>query len=321
MKTWLVAPIVLAAASGCGNNFDPQSKVESVRILATRADKPYAKPGDTVSLEVLAYDGRPNPTSPMSVAWLPTFCTNPPRDAYYACYPAFASQFQRGVDLTPVLDTGPTFSLQVPTDALDGRQAAAGSPPYGTLIVFNMACAGHVEYLGESPTASPEAIPFGCFDAGHHRLGPDDFVFAFSRLFVFADRTNANPVIDHLTFDGAPVDPSAGITTDHCTATDVTKCPTKPLDTSVPASSQEPDPSALDAQGKIDGEEIWVDYYVTAGSVKDDIRLLYDPVHGQVSSTADAFTAPQAPVEGVIFAVVHDNRGGVGWLEVPLHVR
>ncbi|APR78595.1 Hypothetical protein A7982_03942 [Minicystis rosea] len=320
MKTWILAPIALVAASGCGNDFDPQSQVESVRILATRADKPYAKPGDTVSFDILAYDGRRSPASPMSVVWVKAVCANPPGDSYYACYPAFANQFQRGVDLTPVLHEGTTFSLEVPADALEGHPATAGTPAYGTLIVFSMACAGHVEYLGQSAT-SPQAIPFGCFDAGHAKLGPDDFVFAFSRLFVFDERVNANPVIEQLTFDGAPVDPSLGITMDHCATTDARKCPEKPVDISVPASSQELDPGAIDPQGKTNKEQIWVDYYVTTGSVKDDLRLLYDPATGRVSSSANALTAPEAPAEGVLFAVVHDNRGGINWLQVPLHIQ
>jgi hypothetical protein len=255
----------------------------------------------------------------MRVAWVPTVCTNPPGDAYYACYPAFLSQFGRGVDLTPVLAAGTTFSFVVPPDALDGRPATAGAPANATLVAFAMSCAGHVEYLGEGPASSPEAVPFGCFDAQHQQLGPDAFVFAFARVFVFADRTNEDPTIDHLVFDGAPVDPGTGITMDHCAVPEAAKCPTKSLDTAVPSSSQEPDPSAVDPQGMIEGEEIWVDYYLTAGSVKNDLRLLYDPVKGQVPSSADALTAPQAPAEGVLFAVVHDNRGGVSWAQVPLH--
>jgi hypothetical protein len=255
----------------------------------------------------------------MNVAWIPTLCENPPGDAYFACYPAFEAELPRGTDLTPLLASGTTFPVAVPADALDGRPAVGGQPPYGTLSVFATACAGHVEYLGARDTASPEAIPFGCFDAQHQEVGPDAFVFSFSRLFVFADRQNDDPVIDHLVFDGAPVDPDAGITMDHCTAQSASKCPSKSLDTSVPSSGQEPDPSAVDAQGKVEGEEIWVSYYLTAGSVKDDLRLLYDPVTGAVQSSADALTAPQAPSEGVLFAVAHDNRGGVSFVQVPLH--
>jgi hypothetical protein len=220
-----------------------------------------------------------------------------------------------------VLETGKTFLLKVPDSALDGRAATATAPAYGTSIVFSMACAGHIEYLGQSPAASPEAIPFGCFDTAHRRLGSDDFVFAFSRIFVFEDRSNANPVIDHLTFDGAPVDLGAGITVDHCAATDVKSCPVTSLDILVPSSSQEPDPSARGLDGVIDKEELWVSYYLTAGSVKRDLQMLYDPVKGRPESTVDDFTAPLAPTEGALFAVVHDNRGGVAWVRVPLHVR
>jgi hypothetical protein len=319
MRPTFLLSLALAAAAGCGgSNFDPQSKLAGVRILATRADEPYSKPGDTVRLTLLAHDGRPDPTSPMNVSWVKAACLNPANDDYFACYPAFAGQFPRGADLTPLLAQGTTFSVEVPADALAGRPPVGGQPPYATLIVFSMACAGHVEYLGPSPS-SPEALPFGCFDSGHRDVGPDGFVFAFSRIFVFADRTNENPVIDHLTFAGEEVDPSAGITMDHCA--DARSCPTMPLDTSVPSSSQERDPSALGPNGRPLGEEIWVAYYLSVGSVGDDLILLYDPATGAVPSSADPLAAPTAAAEGVLFAVVHDNRGGVAWAEVPVHYR
>jgi hypothetical protein len=252
------------------------------------------------------------------VSWIKAPCVNPTNGDYFACYPAFESQFPRGTDLTPMLEAGTTFSGQVPLDALDGRPSMGGQPPYATVIVFSMACAGHVEFLGASAT-SPEALPFGCLDAAHRDVGPSGFVFAFTRIFVFADRTNANPVIDHLTFAGQPVDPSAGITMDHCA--DANKCPTMPLDTSVPSSSQELDPSTKGANDKPLREEIWVNYFLTTGSVQNDVRLLYDPVTGAVPDSADALTAPTAPGDGVLFAVVHDNRGGVAWTQAPLNFR
>jgi hypothetical protein len=310
-------PVALAAAA-CGGATDPESKLASVRILATQADKPYAKPGDVVHLELLAYDARPDPTPPMHVSWVKKACVNPAGDDYFACYPAFANQFPRGTDITSMLAAGTTISGQVPSDVLDGRPSIGGQPPSATVILFSMACAGHVEFLGESAT-SPEAVPFGCFDATHRDVGPSGFVFAFTRIFVFADRTNANPVIDHLTFAGMPVDPSAGITMDHCA--DAKKCPTMPLDTSVPSSSQEIDPSTLGSNDKPLREEIWVNYFLTTGSVQDDVLLLYDPVTGAVPGSADALTAPTTPGDGVLFAVIHDNRGGVAWTRVPLHFR
>ena len=50
----------------CGpSDFDPQTLVNTVRILAAGADEPYAKPGDGVNLSLLAYDGRSQKPAPM----------------------------------------------------------------------------------------------------------------------------------------------------------------------------------------------------------------------------------------------------------------
>src|SRR5215471_4846300 len=80
-----MAAFVAFVACGVGD-FDPASKVDSVRILALRADEPYAKPGDAVHLEVLAVDQRADRSRPMTIYWIPFVCLNPPNDAYYACF-------------------------------------------------------------------------------------------------------------------------------------------------------------------------------------------------------------------------------------------
>ena len=67
-----LAPLCAAFVASCGAaDFDPQSKVNTVRIFASRADEPYAKPGDSVTIDVLAYDGRRTKPEPMTVYWLP----------------------------------------------------------------------------------------------------------------------------------------------------------------------------------------------------------------------------------------------------------
>ncbi|MDB4996544.1 MAG: hypothetical protein JWM74_3976 [Myxococcaceae bacterium] len=312
--------LALGVATACAPDFDPASKIQSVRILATRADKPYAKPGDTIELEMLATDARKDKTRPMSLFWIPAPCINPQGDAYYNCYPTFQATLKTGVDLTPQLVSGPKLTVHVPDDTLAHTGSTQGGTSFGTAVVFSMACAGHVEFVGVS-AASPQSIPFGCFDSGGQRLGPDDFVFAFSRMFVFADRQNKNPVIDAFTFDGQPVDLAAGITIDHCATANAPasqrapKCPTKPIDVAVPPESQEQDPSA---GGR---ESLWVSYYLTDGKVKTDLRLLYDVQIGRVPKSEDDLEAPAEAGEHTLWAVVHDNRGGVNWIQVPMHVR
>ncbi len=311
---------------GCTATFTPSNALESVRVLAIQADHPYAAPGATVSLELLAVDARPAKPAPMNVAWITQPCINPPGDDYYACFAAFGAQFRAGVDLTSELVAGTRFSAQVPPDVIATHANAPGTDPYGIEIVFAIACAGHVEYRpllapGAAASASPNAVPFGCFDSNEKALGPDDFVFSYATIYSFSDRTNDNPVVDHLTFGGQTVDVPAGITVSRCTAASQADCPTSPVDTVVPASSQEEDPGTLDADGNPLKEEIWVDYYATGAQLQNDVEVLYDPLTGAVSGTGDGLSAPQAAGDQQLWAVVHDTRGGVAWLAVPVHAR
>ncbi len=327
MKGATAAHLLVMAAAPCFANgcsavtFDPPSKVESVRILATSADEPYAAPGETVHMQALAFDGRASRVRPMNVFWLPTPCIDPPGDAYYGCFPAFAGAFAPHTDLGPSLVSGTTFSFPMPGDVISAHGSGGAVDPYGLAVVFTIACAGHVEYTPTAAGGPPDALPFGCFDDAGTQLGADDFVLAFSLIYSFADRTNANPVIQNVTFQGKAVDPTVGITVDHCTKTNIDDCPTTPLDVVVPASSQELDPSDLNSNGNVLKEEIYVDYYVTGGKVASDTAVLFDPRGGRLSSTSDAFSAPQASGDYWLWAVVHDNRGGTSWQALPLHAQ
>jgi hypothetical protein len=104
--------------------------------------------------------------------------------------------------------------------------------------------------------ARGDSPPLGCFDDSGKELGADDSVFAYAQVYSFADhRTNANPVISNLTFAGAAVDPTNGITVSPCPTSG--KCASTALDTIVPSSSQELDPADLSATGTRLHEEIW----------------------------------------------------------------
>src|SRR5689334_19584689 len=101
MRRLRLASLLVACATGvafasCGGDFDPASLVNSVRVLAVRADKPYAKPGDSVELEMLAFDGRKDKTRPMAISWIPVPCINPQNDTYYFCFSQFASRTRDG---------------------------------------------------------------------------------------------------------------------------------------------------------------------------------------------------------------------------------
>jgi hypothetical protein len=339
-------------ASSCApTGFLDQSQIESVRILASSADKPYAKPGDTVTVSVLAFDARPVKPEPMVLYWLPFVCENPAADAYYACFaqlaaggksggagadggaPAGSPGLEPGVDLTPLLTTGPTFTFQMPADAVTSHPTIAGSAtPYGLAIVFNVACAGHIELVAFDGN-NPQQPPIGCFDAQHNALGPDDWVFGFTRVFAYDNFTNANPVISRVDEGpGKGFVPGAfagGMQNDFPAGSldgvlDVPRCsgscPKVPIGPVVPPSSQEDQPQLGAGAPR---EEIWVDFYSTLGTFDSDTRLLYDPMIGSIGGptvTDDNFVPPSDPGDGFIWMVVHDDRGGASWVTVPVHV-
>jgi hypothetical protein len=338
--------------------------VSSVRVIASSADTPYARPGDAVNLQLLAYDGRKAKATPMSIDWLPFVCENPVDDAYFGCFAQLAGRrgttdggidaaaggglapgvLRPGVDLTPLLPSGPAFHFTMPADAVTSHASSsqvptAGVPvPYGLTIVFNLACAGHVELLPIDPgNINPQAIPIGCFDDNHRQLGPDDYVFGFTRVFAYSDPTviNANPFVDYvdirdkvqgqkIAVESTPGGyTTAGFTTSRCTKVHRDDCGHVKIGPVVPSSSWEPNPEDIDQNGQVRHEQIWADYFATFGSFTSDARLLYDATvgsPGDASKTDTDFLAPSEAGSGFIWIVVHDNRGGAAWVTIPVQI-
>jgi hypothetical protein len=274
-----------------------------------------------VTVTTLAIDGRANASTPMNVYWIPVICENPPSDLYDGCYPAFGARFPTHADLTSLLTAGTAFTFKMPADTITSHVSRPGSGgAYGLVYVFNAACAGHLESTPGN-SASPASLPFGCFDANENAVDSDGFVFGFTRIYSFADgRTNTNPAMAQLAWNGVPVDVAAGITVSHCSGA---KCPSSQLDANVPASNDEPDPSNVMANGGTGFERIWVDYYVSGGTFTGDAAaatLLFDGTGQSAKSKGVGYVAPSAVGDQRLWAVVHDNRGGVAWLSVNLHV-
>jgi hypothetical protein len=346
------------AAFACGGDgFDPASKVDSVRLFAVKADKPYAKPGDTVTLEALFTDSRKTKPQAAKVYWIPVLCLNPQDDLYYLCFAppgdggrqagstrlvpvgaladagaaaeagtadagAFAggnpfNSIPTGVDLGPFLPQGPTFTFTIPTDAVKER---VGSEPYGLAIVFNILCAGRVEFASRDPAGGVQQVPVLCTDENGVKLSPSDYVIGISRVYSYANRINTNPVIEALTLEGKDVLPAQGITVERCTSEKSSDCKENKLGIRVSDSSWEVNPSEVTRDGEL-REQIWVDWYSDIGKLESDSRLLFDTRQGRVSDSDVTYRAPKDPTDGTLWGVVHDNRGGAAWIFVPLHVR
>jgi hypothetical protein len=342
-----VGALAWTSSSCAPSGFASEASIASVRILAAAADKPYARPSDTVTVQVLAFDGRSVKPEPMTIYWLPFVCENPKDDAYFGCFAQLAGMagakggsksgtapaLKPGVDLTPFLPTGPTFTFQMPADAVSSHPTTPGvAEQYGLVILFDVACAGHLELVPIDPGSdNPQQIPIGCFDSHHQQLGADDWVFGFTRVYAYDSVTNANPVISgvdpfdlkgkEFAFDTPPDGTTWTLVTKRCTAGQRADCPKAAIGPIVPPSSQETQ-TQMSGSGS-QREEIWADFYSTFGEFKSDARLLYDVTSGSVgapSVTDNQFLPPNDPGDGFIWIVVHDNRGGASWVTVPVHV-
>lgn len=346
LVTVLAGAATLAACAGEG--FDPASRVDSVRLFAVRADKPYAKPGEVVTLEGLTTDARKDRPRPLKLYWIPVACLNPRDDLYYLCFAALGGSgsarlfpagnvgngadaggapsgaggdsgalgaLPPGTDLTPLLVEGPTFSFRMPDDAVQERP---GVTPYGVVFVFNVACAGRVVLGSPDAAKGPQQLPIVCADENGEPLPASDYVIGMSRVYSYADRVNTNPVIDAVTLDGQPIDPAAGVTLDRCTTGKLSECKGVTFDVRVPDASWEDNATPGNEGAR---EQIWVDYYSDRGELQDEARLLFDTRSGRVSGSEVTFRPFKEPGEGHLWAVVHDNRGGVSWSVVPVRVK
>jgi len=336
----------------CGpSDFDPQTLINTVRILASGADKPYAAPGDTVNLSLLAYDGRPVKAAPMKQYWLPLTCLNPVNDAYYGCFATLAAlagnssaaagdagtvvQPDGGPldqaalaatlgpclvtgNLSPCLPTGPNYQLTLPPNAVAGHAAVAGgSVPYGLAIAFNIACAGNVKLaLDTFDPTQPQSFPLQCVDDAGNVLTPDDYVFGYTRVYAYetdTSITNANPVITDVKVGGQIIDPHVGFTVQH-------GAPKIDVDVDVPDDVWEITQDKT-ADGTAIHEQVFASYYITLGKIDDEVRILFDPSAGKIDDHKTQFEPPADPGEGFMWIIVHDNRDGVTWVQVPIHVQ
>jgi hypothetical protein len=337
-----VKKFLICLALACGPSaFDPIGDIESVRVLAAAASEPYAKPGDSVTVTLDAWDGRPPPAdggmqAPMSIYWLPFVCEDPQDDLYYACFSSLvapggagdggvSAQFPPNLDITDFLQEGVSASFTMPSDVITSHAFVDGLPEqYGVVFLFAMACAGRVHTLPIDPSAgNGQTVPLGCFDGAGNQLGPDDYVFTFTRVYAYEMAENQNPVINGVVFDGQNVDLNAGVVVDHCdeNAND-SSCNGHAVNVTVPDSDWEiATGTPLEPDGTQLHEEIWADYYYTLPNTQEDGILLFDARTGRVSDSDNQYLTPESPGQGRLFIVVHDSRGGASWVDFPIVVR
>ncbi len=354
---WVACASALGA--GCNEPSERPSRLETLRVVAVRADHPFAPPGSEVRLDMLLYDGAPEATRddgsrrPVHVLWMAS-CLNASGDLYYECYPELhralagvsdadlaAERIPEGLTPTGSLGFGTSFRASIPADAIASRpQALSTAYPYGLLHVFFMACAGDLRVV---PHADPNnAPPVGCFRTGTDEpLTQRDFEFGYYPIYLYDTLLNQNPSIAPGTFGTVAPGPSCADASEcgggyvcgshgaciptvaPCAATEEKDCPAYALAPVVDRSSVEISTSARLRTDSAPPETLWIDYYGSAGRFDKDSRIIQDAAAGWFDQYEGLWRPYQVASgrEVELFAIVHDSRGGVNWISQSVWVR
>ncbi len=108
---------------------------------------------------------------------------------------------------------------------------------------------------------------------------------------------------------------------DACGADGDSKCPNISLRPILSPDIAEPDEISATYYNRAVGEQMWINYYVDRGSTKSPVRLLNDAVSGWNADYGTQFWAPSSSGVVTLWAVVHDNRGGVNWTSTQVRIR
>jgi hypothetical protein len=288
----------------CSAEFDPPSRVTGLRVLAVRADEPYAPPGDTVQLQALAVDpaGRP-------LQWGWGTCVDPPSSDVVDCidgadWPGFA-----------IAADAPTHAVVIPADAIDRLPPDARAR--SSVGVIGVVCPGDLSLV--SPPASIRAtgvLPFVCRDHDTGRiLQPDEYEAGVKRIFVRATDRNANPVIENVTWDGQSW-PDMSVRDAEPCATDgnsLSGCDGVLHHVgalAAPGSAE----SGVDSFGIHFNEQVIVQYYATEGTFADSVRIASDPVTRWTARDQSRGRTV------TMWMVLRDDRGGVDWTSRTVNV-
>lgn len=278
---------VALALSCSADDFTPVSVVDSLRVLAVRADLPAAEPGEKVHLDALVADpigaGRA-----VKFAW--ATCVNPGSPEVPDCAAA-AGPFTTG---------GASFDYVVPANALDDRPSDL---PIGIVGVLFAACAGDVVF---ERTAT---APVRCVRDGRD-VGREGFMWGEKRIVVVRGVRNANPRIADVRFDGAPwaapppVARCDGKTFDDCAAD-------AQHDVAIVAT-----PDSAETLAGVT-EDLVAFYFVSGGRVADDFK------RADGGSFATKLDAPGVASGALVdvWLVLRDDRGGVDWQRRSYRVR
>ena len=355
-RHWLKCSLIgVAALGGCSNDFEPASRIDTLRVLAVVPEPASGAPGQTSTLDLVIADGAAGTEGDgaapraLQVAWL-AGCHNPPGRQFRACYPllqALGSRLSPRVTDTPsdalpanTLGTSSRFELAVPENILSAAPRAATDPVhFGVSFAFFAVCAGELR-----PRADvADRVPLDCVDGQSGQLlGRRDFVTGYATLYSYDGVINHDPVLDGIRFGTANVvpnpcqndsdceglvDPASAGFDEVCGSNarcsprvpacpSSGSCPTILITPDVPSTSAEPLPAGS-------GHEIlWASYYATRGVFDTDTQLVNDRSTGFIPDHGSYFKPPRVGVgPATVWVTVNDERGGAAFQSFEVWTR
>lgn len=300
---------VAVLLAGCGASFDPGSRVTTTRILSVVADKPFAAPGEAVSISALGLDPKGR-----TITWAWATCANPRASSAFACFGKIAEDAAKGVPPTFAVGAGKsTFDFTVPTDALSSISEVAR--PAAFVGVVTVACPGTLTFATSPSSPTTQGLPFTCSDGGR-ALPLEEFEVSVKRVFVRGKDRNQNPVISEIRWNGQSW-PESEIrdvhACDDATTNDYSKCDgDKPEIAAIvsPASFEK----GTDEYGASFEEQVVVQHYSTEGLFEAEVRRADSP------KTHFVARAGARGSEVTLWFVAHDNRGGQSWVARKVRV-
>jgi hypothetical protein len=233
-------------------------------------------------------------------------------------------------------------------------------PPYGLAYVFFAVCAGRLDFVQQAEArdfpigcfdANNNRLGPDDFVAGYTSI------YAYDGELNGRPITNGNPPLSGFIFKGKPASELQRCLGDECLsipetwsnlhcedASDPTpgdgslavpcvapceddgdeSCPShefRPEIVGSLSSYPEKDLISNATRGRDITEQMWINYYAERGGVKSEVRLLNDAFAGVNEDFGTEFWAPKEEGPTVIWAVVHDNRGGMSWVGMPILVK
>jgi hypothetical protein len=291
---------IALAATSCGGDFDRSvALVTSPRILAVKAEPPESAPGAAVAYTALV--ATPGGTDPQAgVAW--SFCSTP-------ASPTEGSPLAETCIAAPEAPVAFGFAatLSTPADACR-RFGPQGMP----------AQAGQSAPRPAAPDVTggyyqPLVLDWqGYATAAFERLTCDPIGVSLdlAQLYRNTRRPNQNPRLLGLTatIDGQAADLTA-------------LAPESIVELTASWSPESVESYVMvdPQQAKLVSrtEDLWVAWFVSGGALDADVSR----AAGSEAAASNRFHASASPGTFYLWAVLHDDRGGTDYAELPVIVR